>query len=179
MAFLAAAVGVIGALCLLDLLLTFGVIRRLREHTELLSRGGAVTPPVVGLAAGEPVAAFSAVTTGGERLPGAGGLRVAGFFSSSCSACPERVSPFVDYLRSHQVAPDSVLSVVVAPSGEPPPYLDRLAEVSRVCIERVDGEVARAFKVAGFPAFCLLGADGAIVASGYDPAMLPEPVTAL
>jgi hypothetical protein len=38
--------------------------------------------------------------------------------------------------------------------------------------------VTGAFKVTGFPAFCLLGADGVLLASSYDPAMLPEPAAA-
>ena len=37
MAILGAAIVVMGLLCLIDLLLTFGVIRRLREHTEQLA----------------------------------------------------------------------------------------------------------------------------------------------
>jgi len=37
MAILSAAIVVVGLLCLADLLLTFGVIRRLREHTEQLT----------------------------------------------------------------------------------------------------------------------------------------------
>ena len=37
MAILVAAIGLVGLLCLADLLLTFGVIRRLREHTEQLA----------------------------------------------------------------------------------------------------------------------------------------------
>jgi hypothetical protein len=41
-----------------------------------------------------------------------------------------------------------------------------------------DGQVGRAFKVAGDPAFCLLSVDGAVPASGYDPTDLPEPVMA-
>ena len=40
MPILIAAVVVVGGLCLLDLLLTFGVIRRLREHTSMLTGAG-------------------------------------------------------------------------------------------------------------------------------------------
>ena len=182
MVFLGVAVAIVGALGLLDLLLTFGVIRRLRQHTEMLSRAGGpdipVIGPVIGLASGEPVAAFSALTLGGERLTGASGLRVAGFFSSACSACPERVGPFADYLADHRVARESVLSVVVAPDDGVPSYADRLIEAGRVCAVREDSEVLKAFKVAGFPAFCLLDADGGLVTASYDPAMLPAPTAA-
>jgi len=177
MVFLGAAVALVGALCLLDLLLTFGVIRRLREHAEMLSRAGVQDMPVIGLASGEPVAAFSALTLGGESLTGASGLRVAGFFSSACSVCPERVGPFTEYLAGHRVARESVLSVVVTPDDGPPPYADRLNEAGQVCVVQHDSEVVRAFKVSGFPAFCLLDADGALIAASYDPAGLPAPAT--
>jgi hypothetical protein len=176
MAILTAAVIAVGVLCLLDLLMTFGVIRRLREHEEMISKSGhAAMPPTSGLLPSEHAAAFTAVTAAGDLLTGASGLRVAAFFSTMCSVCPERVEPFVSYLGGHQFAPDSVLAVVVAPGGDRPPYTERLATVARICFETEDGELAKAFKVQGFPAFCLLDGDGAVVASSYDPANLPAP----
>jgi hypothetical protein len=65
-----AAVIVVGVLCVLDLLLTFGVIRRLKEHTAMLAeRGsGSLAPPVIGLAEGERPGAFSATTADGQRV---------------------------------------------------------------------------------------------------------------
>ena len=178
MVLLGAAVALVGTLCLLDLLLTFGVIRRLREHTELLSQTGVPDMPVTGLAAGEPVTAFSVLTLSGELLDDASSLRVAGFFSSACSACPERVEPFTQYLAGHRVAPESVLSVVVTPHDSLPPYAHRLSESGRVCVVRDDSEVVKAFRISGFPAFCVLDADGAVVAASYDPATLPAPAAA-
>lgn len=172
MAILTAAVAVVGGLCLLDLLLTFGVVRRLREHTVMLA---GQAPPLVGLGTGELPAGFSAVTASGEVVTGATRLRVVGFFSSGCAACPERVWPFVEYLGGHHIDRDSVLAVVQVSHGELPPYLDQIAEVALVCTEPADGQVARAFKVTGFPAFCLLDADGAVAVSGYDPSSLPAP----
>jgi hypothetical protein len=174
MAILIAAVALVGVLCLLDLLLTFGVIRRLREHTALLSgRGG--QPPVLGLAKGKAPGAFSAVTASGEVVTDAAKLRMVAFFSSSCSACPERVPPFAEYASSHRLERDSVLAVIQDGAAEPVPYLDQIAGVALVCMEPVDGEVAKAFEVNGYPLFFLLDADGAVVDSGFDPAMLPEP----
>lgn len=175
MAILAAAVTILGVLCLLNLLLTFGVIRRLREHTELLSRSAVPDVPVLGLSPGERVAAFSALTRDGELLTGSGGLRVVGFFSSGCSACPEQVGPFAEYVATTRVARESVLSVVLADDDALPPYADRLSEAGLVCVAGHDSEVAAAFKVSGFPAFGLLDDDGALVSASYDPAKLPLP----
>jgi len=177
MLFLIAAVAVVGCLCLLDLLLTFGVIRRLREHTTMLTRVSVMTrPPVIRLSAGELPGAFSAVTTSGDVVHGPVGLAVVAFFSSSCSVCPEQVPPFVEYLSRHRIGLDSVLAVI-AGDGEAPPYLAALREVAQVCVESYDGETAKAFSVAGFPTFCVLDPDGTIVASEWEPSALPEPAS--
>lgn len=170
-----AVLGVVGGLCLMDLLLTFGVIRRLREHTDMLSGAGSPPMPAVGLPVGEAPGRFAAVTTDGEPVSGAAGLRVVAFFSSWCSACPERVPPFVEYLDRHQIGRESVLAVVTTDDGTPAPYLDRLAGVAQACVEPSGGEIAAAFQVTGFPAFFLLDADGTVTASEYEPASLPEP----
>lgn len=173
MTVLIAAVILVGVLCLLDLLLTFGVIRRLREHTAMLAGGMGLTS-LVGLASGERPGAFSATTNSGEVITSSSRLRVVGFFSSSCAACSERVPPFIEYLRRHDVGRDAVLAVIQATDGAPQ-YLEQIARVALVYVEPDDGDVSRAFKVTGFPAFCLLDADGAMVVSGYDPAALPVP----
>lgn len=180
MPILIAAVAVVGALCLLDLLLTFGVIRRLKEHSAMLAErgGGMAGPDVIGLAEGESPAAFSATTLDGQLLDNSAPLRVAGFFSTRCSICPERVPPLMEYLAAHHVDRARTLAVVVGDEAQPPPYLESLAEFAQICMEQEDGEIAKAFKVAGYPAFCVLGADGTVLASGYDPAELPEPALA-
>ena len=144
----------------------------------MLTAAGRRPEPCIGLSAGEVAGAFSAVTTDGEAVTGAAGLRVVAFFSSWCSVCPERVPPFVDYLSSTVSARDSVLAVVVGPGERRRrPTWTGSPRWPRSASSRQDGEIARAFKVTGFPAFFLLDADGAVAASGYDPAALPEPAT--
>jgi len=173
-----AAVAVVGVLCLLDLLLTFGVIRRLKEHTAMFAERGSLAPPVIGLAEGERPGAFSAMTTDGQHVDESTPLRLAAFLSTSCSICPERVPLLLKYLTAHHIDRASVLAVVVGPDGEKAPYFESLAEVAQICIEPDEGDVSKAFRAAGYPAFCLLSADGTVLASGYDPQMLPEPALA-
>jgi hypothetical protein len=176
---LIAAVIVVGILCLLDLLLTFGVIRRLREHTELLQgRLASAQHRVTGLAPGQTPEPFAVETADGMPLAGPAGLRMAGFFASWCSVCPERVAPFADYIRANGIPRDSVLAVVLARDGEAPPYLSQLAEVAQVSVQPDRAPVTAAFAVVGYPAFCLLDASGAVVTSGFDPADLPAPALA-
>jgi hypothetical protein len=177
LAILTAAVVVVGVLCLLDLLLTLGVVRRLREHSELLSSGvrqGGRSLSITDLAIGETAAAFDVATAGGPRVSGPAGLRVVAFFSPGCSVCPERVPAFVEYLASNTVARESVLAVIEGTDGEAP-YQRTLAEVAQVCTG-TDGDVVNeAFKAQGYPAFCLLDTDGALLASGVAPSILTEP----
>jgi hypothetical protein len=174
MPLLIAVVAVVGGLCLLDLFLTFGVIRRLREHTELLSAARRAPSQALGLPAGERPGRFSAVTTEGEQVSSAAGLRVVAFFSSSCSICPERAPSFASYLRAEHFERDSVLVISVGPENVVPPYLDELAGLARICIEEEDGDIAKAFKVNGVPVFFQLDADRVVVGTEWDPSRMSE-----
>ncbi len=100
-------------------------------------------------------------------------MRVVAFFSAGCSACPERVPAFIDYLRANQVARDSVLAVIVNSQPEPVSYQEDIAEMAPVCVEPLDGEIAAAFKVRGFPAFCVLDGAGSVSTFSHEPAVLP------
>lgn len=170
-----AAVVIVGLLCLLDLVLTFGVVRRLREHTELLrNRQLADTPAVIGLHTGQMPEGFTALAEDGAVIGGPAGLRLVGFFSGTCPACPGRVAPFIDYVQANKMARDDVLvTLLVAADAAAPPYLSLLAEVARVTVQPEGSQVIKSFGVVGYPAFCLLDADGTVVASGFDPASLP------
>ena len=176
---LTAAVIAVGLLCLIDLLLSFGVIRRLRQHTELLSnRGGSVDVKVMNLHPGDAPAAFRALTTEGDELEGPIGFRLAAFFSSTCSNCPGRVPAFIDYAAANHLTRADVLAVVLTEDSEPVPYLDQLAQVASSCVQPPDGDLATAFGVLGYPAFCVLDADGTVRAVSFDPADLPALVLA-
>ena len=79
-------------------------------------------------------------------------------------------------MTEHKLARDSVLAVIVRNEDELPPYLGQLTAVARACAEGNLGPLGKAFGVMGFPAFCVLDDNGAVVASGFDPATLPVPV---
>jgi hypothetical protein len=175
MPILSAAVAVVGALCLLDLLLIFGVIRRLREHSGLLagvSGHSDPRPAVIGLVEGDSPAAFSATTTTGVLVTETSVLRIAAFFSSFCPACPGKVPEFADYVARYGISRDAVLAVVHHDSGPLPPYLDQLAKACQVLVESPGGPVGEAFQVSGYPGFCVLDGHGTVVVSGYDPSVL-------
>ena len=178
MSLLYTCITLVGMLCLLDMLMTFAVIRRLRIHTELLAGRDPVDLPIIGVPVGGIPAAGPRTTLAGEPLDGLAGLRLVAFFSTSCSACPEQVAPFVAYVSGHRLPRQSVLAVVVRTGDEVPAYLDQLTAVAQVCAEHHGGDLGAAFGLGGFPAFCLLGSDGSVLASGSDPANLPVPAVA-
>jgi hypothetical protein len=179
MPFLIAGVVVVGILCLLNLILTFGVIRRLREHITLLNAEPAMDTPIIGIGVGDAPEPYLGITTTGAPVTPDSNLSVVAFFSSSCSICPERAPLFVDYLKKHHVPAERVMSVVGGHEDKPAPYFASLRAASQVVVEPEDGPLMRAFKVMGFPAFCLLDADGNVVATEYNPVRLPEPVYAM
>jgi hypothetical protein len=179
MAVLISAVVIVGAVCLLDLLLTFGVIRRLREHTEMLARMQPGGGDVIGLSAGKAPEPFTATDRDGAAVRGPSGLSVVAFFSTTCSICPKQAPAFTHAVREHLVGRNDVLAVVVGQAAEPVPYLADLTEVARVCAEPPDGPIGRAFAVKGYPAFFALDAGGTVLWSGYDPSALPAPSRSL
>src|SRR4051794_3660234 len=98
--YLAAAVMVAIVCTVLNLVLTFGVIRKLREHDTLIAGAAsdhghaeATAPP------GATVAAVSATTVDGRRVssPSADGTLLVGFFSPDCRPCEETIPEFIRY----------------------------------------------------------------------------------
>ena len=81
------------------------------------------------------------------------------------------------YLSANGLGPQTALAVIVG-AAELPSYASRLPEVAQVCLEPENGPVGSAFKVSGYPAFCVLDGAGSAVAISYDPATLPEPASA-
>jgi hypothetical protein len=168
----------VGVLCLVDLVLTLGVIRRLRVHTELLNSSARADENIIGIPVGTIPADFAAVSIRDEQLDGPAGLRIVAFFASFCSVCPTKVPAFLAYLERNQIRQQDVLAVMAADPQDPVPYLNQVAQVARVCFEPPDGPVSAAFQVSAYPVFCVLDADGSLLSASYDPANLRVPALA-
>jgi hypothetical protein len=178
MAALVAAVVLVGLLGLVNLLFTFGVIRRLREHTELLDQLGrrSVGAPVAAiLEPGRTVADFDTTTVDGDRLTGLAGTTLVGVFSPGCPACAEQLDHFVAYARTLPGGRSQVLTVVVGTEAESASYVERLEASARVVREPMDGPMSTALAVRGFPAFAVV--DGDVVrANGFTVDELPAAI---
>ncbi|GAB2947317.1 TlpA family protein [Micromonospora polyrhachis] len=169
---------VVGLIGLLNLLLTFGVIRRLREHTEQLSElrhGSDIILP-----AGATVGEFTADTIDGIRVSrdGLAGRTVVSFFSPHCAPCRERMPEFIEYAGTAPGGRSQVLAVVVGTPADAVEAVTALTPVAQVVVEPDGGAVSRAFAINGFPALCLVDERGTVLASGSTLDELPSTVVA-
>lgn len=142
----------------MDLLLTVGVVKRLREHTELLGNLGG-GPASLGV--GEEVGEFHTVTVDGrplDRRSLVGGTVVA-FFSPTCQPCKEKLPKFIDYARTAR-GPQPV-AVVVGDEEQAGDFVSRLTPVATVVRENPDGPMSDAFRTRAFPTVLLVGPNSA------------------
>ncbi|WP_426505662.1 TlpA family protein disulfide reductase [Dactylosporangium sp. McL0621] len=177
MAYLTAAVVLIGAVSVLNLVLMLGVVKRLRgaeaEAPGLVGEPGPrpVLPP------GERPEPFSVTSREGVLFEPAGGTgRLVGFFTPHCNLCHDRMPKFLKYARGAGLDRDQVFAVLVGSPEETAALAAELAPVAGV-VDEPDGggSVYEAFGVRGLPAMYLLDADGVILSSGTDLAGFPDP----
>ncbi|MEV0385478.1 hypothetical protein [Nonomuraea sp. NPDC050643] len=177
MSYLIAVVALVGALCVVDLVLTLGVVRRLREHTKLLDAlyeavdlmGG---PPAAGgrLGVGDVAGDFEVTTADGARLTRdllPEGTVVA-FLSPDCRGCHERLPAFASWAAGQNRS--RVLAVVDDRAGDPTEMIATLRPVAQVI---VDGAMSGAFGVQAYPTFLQVAAGGRLLASAPEISRLP------
>ncbi|MGW4641188.1 TlpA family protein disulfide reductase [Sphaerisporangium sp. NPDC004334] len=163
------AIVFIGGLCVLNLALTYGVIRRLREQSATVVDGQRTIR--AGIAdVGTSPDPFSATFTDGrvfssDKLPD---WTIVAFFSESCAACHEGLPTFLRRAKELQVDNQEIISVVTGDERATVAMVRRLEKVSSVVVEPSDGSMVKAFGVSQFPALCLLDGSGAVVATGWD-----------
>jgi hypothetical protein len=166
----------VGLLGVVNLLFSFGVLRRLREHTEILSRLNSVPERAMAPAGGR-VGEFSVVAVDGTAISpqSLGADTLVGFVSTTCPACVEQLPEFVRFAKDHT---GPVLGVVVGSGDEAVTMARALDGVATVVREPHQGPMAVAFEVKAFPAFGMLEAGGVVRASGFAPSDLGTAVLA-
>ncbi|MET9677782.1 hypothetical protein ABZY68_32530 [Streptomyces sp. NPDC006482] len=161
MSLMGAAVALVGAIALLNLTLTYGLIRRLRTGAGPGPAGGPGSDHGSGTA---PFARdFEAVTAQGRTI-GRGDLpdgALVAFFSTGCPPCAALLPRFVAAVPGLGLPRPAVLAVV-APGPEEQEYVNALAEVATVVSGEHAATVAEAFGVVGYPVVCRLAADGTV-----------------
>lgn len=158
MPFLIAAVVLVGVLCLVDLLLTFAVLRRLREHTAELER----------LASGPRTLPFDPSFLVGRTLPATAtralpGLRLVGLFDADCGSCHEHAPKFAAEAR-----PDTSLAIITGTGRQVQNLVDVVGQVSAVVVAEEAAAVAAELGIEAFPMFLQVDAEGRIVRADMD-----------
>ncbi|MFG1711058.1 TlpA family protein disulfide reductase [Nonomuraea sp. M3C6] len=163
MTYLIGAVIIVGLLCLLDLLLTVGIMRRLRAHSRQLSKRSEVGRPDHSMiSVGSEVGAFNAqaiddilvsdTTMGDDAL--------IAFLTPTCAPCVESVPKFVELAKEWYAGHRNVLSVVVGAREDATEMVSALGSVGSVTVEDHTGPLTSAFSVKLFPSFCRVKRDG-------------------
>ncbi|MBD2891595.1 hypothetical protein amrb99_05010 [Actinomadura sp. RB99] len=166
MPYLVAAVVLLGVACLLNMLLTMGILRRLRADA---GRPAAADLPFE-LGPGASIGEFAAVTTDGEPVDHDVLGGVVAFLSADCPACHDLLPELVE--RARRLDRDDVLVVV---GGDDPETVRTLNPVARVVAAEADGgPVARAFRNTWTPALYLVG-DRRVLATAGRVGDLPDP----
>ncbi|GAA4920965.1 redoxin [Stackebrandtia albiflava] len=160
MPFLIAAVVLVGAIAVLNLLLTMAVIRRLRKNESAMSPMMESGPPK-----GSPVPEFTAEATDGTTVTAAsfaGQSAVMAFFSTTCSACKPAVPRLVAHIDANGLKPQQVVAVINGEGDEQAEFTELLKDKATVVWESEMGEVTAAFTVSAFPTFVHIGSDGKV-----------------
>ena len=166
MPFLIAAVVLVGVLCLFDLLLTFAVLRRLREHTAELQR-----------LAGRP--GFSSYDPGmlvGHRLPEAArasGATLVAFFDAQCDTCHDHAPKFAVRARRY-----GALAVVSGDGARADELVAAVGPDAAVIRGEDAHAVADDMGIQAFPTFVLVDGEGSVVQASTELVELPEPAPA-
>ncbi|MEV4259490.1 hypothetical protein AB0J52_40560 [Spirillospora sp. NPDC049652] len=162
MPYLVAAVVLFGVLSVLNLMLTFGILRRMRADAAAGVRTAPGAGDLFALKPGAAVPEFSATTTAGEPVSRESAAGVVAFFSANCEGCHDLLPSFLD--RAGTLGRENVLAVFGGDEPETVAALERVARV--VQADRAGGLVARAFQNQWTPALYLLGEDGRIAGTG-------------
>jgi len=171
---LVAAVVLVTALGLLNLLLLLAMLRRLRAYETRLPAAIGGDPQASLLPLGTPLPVFAGATGSGPT-----GLAVVAFLSTGCDACQTQVPKLRRYLTDHELDRDAALVVVAGEEDDPVgrQYADQLGGSATVVREPQDGPIGRAFGARVYPTFYLVNG-GVVRAAGIAVEQLAEPVPA-
>ncbi|MEU8171884.1 hypothetical protein AB0C14_03320 [Microbispora hainanensis] len=173
------AVSFAGLVGVLNLLLTAGVIRRMRAYDGQPSGRSdpgrwrvVYKPPRVMRAAGECLGAFHGRTVRGEPIGEeffARSTTLVGAFTSGCTACEERLPEFAEFAAAFPGGGANVLALLVGDAGDLAGKVRLLEPVATVVVEPDrGGPVGEALGVRAYPALALVEPGGVVGASGAE-----------
>jgi peroxiredoxin len=158
---------VLAAAVAVNLVLTFAVLRRLREQDERIGKLEGGAPARDELIGREP-APFSVVTADGGVLTHedlSARPVLVGFFSSGCEPCHTQSAPFRQAVVDGRLAGYRVVAVVDGPPGEDRQLVETVGAAEALIEGPQAQTIAAAFGVVGFPSFVELSSGRVIRAS--------------
>lgn len=166
---LVASVVLLAVLVVANMLLTWGMMRRLRALQEQVAEG-ALPAPANGLHPGDPAPDFSALTPAGDTVTRdevVRGETVLVFMSPHCEACETHL-PTVRQLGRAATGPAAV-AVIDGTREESGHLLDGLqGDVPVLFAPRGTTDLLERYQVFTYPSSYVVGADGRITGSHLD-----------
>lgn len=161
---LVVVVGAVGALAVVNFLLSMALIRRVRVLQELVERTPQRDPNLP--KTGEAIGSFQATTLQGETLSNETlkpGVSLVGFFTTHCKPC---AALRAQLLESPPTLP--VVAFVEGPADDPEvgEMAEALKRIARVVYTRNNDALHQAFKPAGYPTLIRVE-NGVVAASGH------------
>ncbi|MEU2281571.1 hypothetical protein ABZ614_06290 [Streptomyces sp. NPDC013178] len=152
---LTAAFVLMAVLCLLNLLLTVGVIKRLREHTEII----APIRQQAGIRTGDEVGDFNVLSVDGEPLGRASLTHdsVVAFFAPDCRPCKALVPEFIRWAEADENDRAHRIAVVIGDASASGELVAMLRPVAHVVVEEPLGTVSTAFRTSATPTVLRVG----------------------
>ncbi|MFC7546072.1 TlpA family protein disulfide reductase [Plantactinospora sp. GCM10030261] len=178
MPFLVAALALVGAVSLLNLILTTAIVRRMRGYEQ--------TPPsrlgydvLGGLPEGAALPTFTGGAAGGGTVTDSdlrGRPAVVGFLSSDCPSCLEQAPTFAAAARATIERGGRAIAVIIE-GADPVDALTAAAGPATTVYEPVDrtGPMTRAFAVETFPTFFVIDEAGTVTSRELPPAASVTP----
>jgi len=167
---LVAIVVLLGLLVVANMLLTWGMLRRLRTLQEQVAAGALPPSPENGLHPGDPAPDFTALTPAGDTVTRdevVHGETVLVFLSPHCEACETHL-PMIRQL-GHGADGPAVVAVVDGAREESGHLLDGLqGDVPLLFAPRGATDLLERYQVYTFPSSYVVGADGRITGSHLD-----------
>ena len=180
MVYLVAAVVLLAGVAVINLLLTIGVIGRLRDHAAAL-KSMQDSSPGFALSPGDQIPDFVAEDLD-HRLVSresiAGREALMGFFSASCRACEIQLPEFLQAADAMRRQEAEVVAVVSGSGDEQASLVEKLRQSVRVIPESEYGPVTSTMEVRGFPVFYHWTPDGVLVSAAHDVRRLVAPTPA-
>jgi hypothetical protein len=166
MSIVIAAIVLVGTLCVLNLLLTFGVMRRLREHSAALS----ATSDDTTSEASETLKLRKFV---GKPLPEVVQYRprLLGLFHGGCSTCVVEAAHFA---RTSAGEGTNALAAIIGKAADSEALLDLLRDVPKITGPEA-AQLMKQLELYIWPSFLRMDADGVVLSAGVTVEAVLEP----